>query len=379
MKKKLTVVVLLFVCCVIGRPVIAAKAAPVVKPGDALPRLVSRHELSSQERSYLGLPSGRLPFMRQKEFLIGDIQADIIVIEFFNRYCSSCQALAPVLNRVHEQVQDLTEPGQKIRFIGIGAGNNAREIAAFKQEKSVSFPLIPDPDFEMYNAVGDPGGTPFTIIVKKRDGKAAIAAVSKGLIHEPGHFIDLIREAAGLAPAAASAAAETDTAPPDERMLALDLSEEKVRELIRGAMRRASPDGTKIRKLTARENSSGGQVYRGALVSADGTRTVLYAQLISRKPVCDVCHGIHFIVAFDPQGTVRGFSPVHVTKYGNVLWNDRESGFMRQRLVGRSIRTHHKFDPQVDAVSTATMSSALIVNSVNNLKDVLQEIEQQQE
>jgi len=41
---------------------------------------------------------------------------------------------------------------------------------------------------------------------------------------------------------------------------------------------------------------------------------------------------------------------------------------MRQRLVGRSILQPTDFDPQVDSVSSATMTAALIVDSVNKAK-----------
>ena len=41
---------------------------------------------------------------------------------------------------------------------------------------------------------------------------------------------------------------------------------------------------------------------------------------------------------------------------------------MRQRLVGRSILQPADFDPQVDSISTATMTAALVVDSINKAK-----------
>ena len=97
---------------------------------------------------------------------------------------------------------------------------------------------------------------------------------------------------------------------------------------------------------------------------------MLYAKVISRKPTCDVCHGIHFIIVFNREGIITGFTPIYLTKYGNIKWSAADIAFMRERIVGRSVLSQKTFNHTVDAVSTATMSSALIFNSLNKLSAV---------
>jgi hypothetical protein len=129
--------------------------------------------------------------------------------------------------------------------------------------------------------------------------------------------------------------------------------------------------GITITKIKLPES---GIVFRGARTDK-GKREILYAKLISRKPTCDVCHGIHFIVTFDRKGTIKDFFPIHLTKYGNVNWSAADIELMQHKLVGRSLLQHKTFNPKVDAVSMATMSSALVFNSLNKLQSTVNELQ----
>ena len=60
----------------------------------------------------------------------------------------------------------------KVKFLAVAAGNNQTEVDSFRAEKKVPFPIIPDPKFLAYEAVGDPGATPFTLVVRKTDSGA---------------------------------------------------------------------------------------------------------------------------------------------------------------------------------------------------------------
>jgi hypothetical protein len=61
---------------------------------------------------------------------------------------------------------------------------------------------------------------------------------------------------------------------------------------------------------------------------------------------------------------------LQVTKVDNVAWDSKEIEKIKGRLVGRSILQPTDFDPQVDSVSSATMTAALIVDSVNKAKNL---------
>lgn len=353
---------------------IAAPSKKIIGPGDALPTHTFRYTLASQDRDYLGVSQGFFAFLSTKDFTLQSIPAEILVIEFFNNYCTSCQAQAPILNTAFTKImQDETLKG-KVRFIGIGAGNNSKEIERFKKDKQVPFPLIPDADFGFYNAVGDPGGTPFTIITKRTSQGLTVISSHMGLVKEPGYFVQQIQEAAMPGVAGKPFLRKTEEAVPGpDRMLELRVSEDVLLEKVKASMRASCPGCTEISGLSKIILSGGKPVYRGEFT--DGTtKTVLFSQVISRKPVCDVCHGIHFIITFTPAGIVRDFTPIHVTKYGNAFWDEKDIARMREKLIGRSLKQQMVFDPEADAVSQATISSSIIFNSVNNLRQTVEEL-----
>ena len=58
--------------------------------------------LSKGEVEYLGLPTKFLGLMKGDAFSLKDVKADVILVEYMNKYCFSCQLQAPVLNQVFE-------------------------------------------------------------------------------------------------------------------------------------------------------------------------------------------------------------------------------------------------------------------------------------
>ena len=94
----------------------------------------------------------------------------------------------------------------------------------------------------------------------------------------------------------------------------------------------------------------------------------LFSKVESKLSVCDVCHDSHFIYLFDQQGIVKDFIPIAITKYGNVPWTPADIKKMKSTLIGKSIFSPFVFNPKVDAVSTATMTSSLIFEALRQAK-----------
>ena len=66
---------------------------------------------------------------------------------------------------------------------------------------------------------------------------------------------------------------------------------------------------------------------------------------------------------------VTDFFPLEITKYGNIPWTDEDIAKMRNNLVGRNIFEPFEFNPKVDAVTTATMSSSMVYESMDMAKE----------
>ncbi len=95
----------------------------------------------------------------------------------------------------------------------------------------------------------------------------------------------------------------------------------------------------------------------------------MFSKVESKLSVCDVCHDSHFIYLFDQQGIIRDLLPIALTKYGNVPWEAEDINKMKAILVGKSIFSPFVFDPTVDAVTTATMTSSLIFEALRSAKN----------
>ena len=97
-----------------------------------------------------------------------------------------------------------------------------------------------------------------------------------------------------------------------------------------------------------------------------------FAVVVNRESVCDICHAIQFIYVFDENGNIADFEPIHLTKYGNKKWSEKDIAEMRQRIVGRSILhpVNFDFDSEVDAVSSATITSAVIFQSLTKSREI---------
>lgn len=347
----------------------------LIAVGDAFPAVHTDHDFTPEERAYLGIERGFFGLFSGRKTAIADIAAELILVEFFNNYCTSCQAQAPALNQAYRAVQKSPSLAGRVRFIGIGAGNSPREVRQFKQRHEVPFPLVPDPRFAFYSAIGEPGGTPFVLILKKRGSEAIVVEVHKGLTKDPSYFIAALTRAAGLDIASlAGQAPQAGEQGDDGRMLRLRLTPKQLRSHVAASMADSCRDCGPVSAPARITTASGAELYTATTQHA-GRPLTLYSRIVSQNPVCDVCYGLHYILTFDARGYLRDFHPIHITKYGNVDWNDYDIENMRRRLIGRKLSSELIFEPTLDAVSTATMSSALVFKGFNDLRAVYDELD----
>ena len=98
-------------------------------------------------------------------FQAGSISGEVLLIEILSIYCAACQAQAPYMNELYRKIEKDPELKNKIKMIGIGAGNSNEELAYYRSTYEVPFPLFPDPDFTVHNLMGAPR-TPLLIFAQ---------------------------------------------------------------------------------------------------------------------------------------------------------------------------------------------------------------------
>lgn len=373
MKKKALIIVMgiWLIGCLFNIHPEAKERGRIISPGDFFPEFSFPRTLSKQDEEYLGLPQKFLGWGKKDTFSLKDIKGELIVLEYLNKYCFSCQLQAPIMNQVFSKVAGEARLKDKVKFLGVGAGNNQREVESFRQEKKVPFPIVPDPKFLAYEAIGDPGATPFTLFIRQTEAGLIVAQVKVGLTKEPQKILDEIDQALQIDwNALLKQKKDTSLEQAKEKKLFLPYTESEILKKVQEAMLHREWKVLKVAKI---ELPDGEGLFLGEIEQGK-KKFYLFAKLVSRAPTCDICHATHFIFTFNEQGTILNFLPLQVTKKNNLPWDEKEIEQMKKRLVGRSILQPVDFDPQVDAISSATMTAALIVDSINKAKSIYESL-----
>lgn len=256
-------------------------------------------------------------------------------------------------------------------MVGVSAGNNAEEINIYRDHFKVPFPIIPDPKYVMHAAIGG-SPTPFSIFVR-RVSKAEPAVVAythlgydsdyKGMLKRIQSLLTMDLKELRIKGAGTKATVIT---------LKLPIGEHELESKLKAAFTAEGGPLTGFGKVGL---SKGRGIYTG-VIGKDGKEFYLFAEVVSGQPTCDVCHDYHYIYLFDSTGKILQFIPIQLSKYGNEPWNEAEVDKIRRKLVGRYIFNPFPFDNRVDAVTSATITSAGIFHEFNQGQTIYRELKE---
>lgn len=349
----------------------AKEVRKVITGGDFFPIFSFPNTLSTKDMDYLGLSYYLFGLIKGGSFSVKDINAEVVLLEYSNKYCLSCQLQAPVMNKVFSMVQEDPDLKGRVKFIAIGTGNNQKEVDSFRREKKIPFPIVPDPQYVAYEAIGEPGATPFTIILRRANSRHIVVLSKLGLIKEPEIILKYLKDS--LTPEWDRLIKKYGTPSmqqPTEQKPQLHYSQQEL--FIKAKESMQSPKW-KVLGVSKVFLPNGGGLYVGKIQSGN-RKSYLFCKLVSRLPTCDICHSTHFFFTFNDKGMIVNFLPLNVTKDINHPWDEQDVEKMRGRLIGRSILEPKKFDAHVDSISSATLTAALIIDSINRAKDLYEEL-----
>jgi thiol-disulfide isomerase/thioredoxin len=322
----------------------------------SFPNLSFEHILSKEEQAYLEVPSN-------KSFAFQEIQGGLILVEFLSVYCVNCQRQAPILNGLYSSIEKDKALRGKVKMIGIAAGNNLREIGKFRKEYNVTYPILSDVRFDAHTTVGSPR-TPFSIWVRKeRGGSGIVVSTHLGLMDSEKMALNETRavlqyDFALLKPKKGPVYKGESLKPP--------LAEEELRAKAKRWMEASGGKVLQIEKVLLKD---GDWIYAGKVDF--GTRwESLFSKLASRRAVCDICHDTFFIYTFDAEGKVVEIVPIQLTKNDNLPWTEEDIQKLRSQTLGRSILKPFPFDSSVDSVSGATITAALVFETLDKAKEI---------
>ncbi len=345
---KLTVLAALLIALVL--PSARAFAAPIL-PGQTLPDISALPLIDRFQYDALGLAPSDEPVR------IADIPGNILILELFNRFCFTCMHQSVEIQKFAESLksESLTS---KIKILGIGIGNTKDDLIDFSKTMKVSFPMAPDPSFDFYYGLGDIDGAPMTFFLKKKDGRWLVADMHEGnhgAVEMMARVRVMLEGKDGKAPPFLAARTDRRSRLSDEEKLQF------AKSLFVKMGVAAAPLKTDLASI---------DLYKA--MGADGKPLDLFAVVAQRPPVCDLCHDSVFVLGIDKEGRIKGFLPVYVTKFGNEIWSEDDEKFLSSRLVGRK-SGDILFKSDVDAVTSATMSSSIIFDEARRAAQAVKE------
>jgi len=147
------------------------------------------------------------------------------------------------------------------------------------------------------------------------------------------------------------------------------LGDDELMALIGGSMKEINPE---INLIEKKEMTVGSAVFVGFTpLSIRSEEGMLFARVVSKYSICDVCHNIHFYFIFDQNGKLLAVKPIKITKYDNADFTRDDMEKLQERLDGKNLFSPIPFDPAVDAITQGTMSSYLVFEGVNDTRTIL--------
>jgi thiol-disulfide isomerase/thioredoxin len=171
------------------RPALAEVKPPEV--GNVLPAITLNVPKEPVYRKYLGLTG-------EGTFKIPEIKASVVIFEIYSMYCPFCQKEAPVVNELYQKIESDRNLKEKVKLIGIAAGNSQFEVDFFRKNYDVKFPLFPDNDFTVHKIMGEVR-TPYFVSIKiNADGTHKVIYSKLGTINNADEFLSSMVRLSGL-------------------------------------------------------------------------------------------------------------------------------------------------------------------------------------
>ena len=270
------------------------------------------------------------------------------------------------INELFARIEKDTELKNSVKIIGIAAGNNKDDVAF--EEKKYDYPIIPDDQYEFHQLVGQPP-TPFFIFARPYgNGRLLVLDSFLGKLEDTDKLFAMVKAALkkSLSGSPVKQKKKQDDQVPDELVIPVEDSE--LAKMISQGLAVNGGYTDKIEKINLKEL---GDVYTGVLKKS---KRQIFARVVARKIPCVDCHDVFFIYSFDDMGKFIQFIPISISKLDNEKWDEKDRNKIQNNFKGKSLLTERHFNPKVDAISSATISSKVIYNSMGETELVIRKL-----
>ncbi|MCG6533354.1 MAG: TlpA family protein disulfide reductase [Syntrophales bacterium LBB04] len=189
MKRIFFLVVMLLAFILSSPPTRADQGPPQV--GSPFPDIGISAPTDPKHKDYLGLSNA-------ESFKISDLAAKVVIIEIFSMYCPFCQQEAPRVNKLFQMIEEKPQLKGKVKMIGLGVGNSTFEVDVFGKNYNVIFPLLPDEDYKLHQALGKTRTPYFLVVEISPKNRTKVVYSQLGALTDLDKFMDLISKSVGM-------------------------------------------------------------------------------------------------------------------------------------------------------------------------------------
>ena len=324
---------------------------------------VDLSELSEADKQYLGLESDVKPILQ-------NVDADLIVVEFMSTHCPNCRVQGTIFNKLYSFIRNNSTLQSRVKILAISVGNNIEEVGEFRAELNIVFPILTDPDLEIRDRLANSMTTPYTIMLRRdKEGNFVLADSHRGAVKSYRSYFDEIKVVMQYDENMLKLKQAENLTGNVVRKTKLKLSEEELTAKVRESLIEASGDEN-INVVAKNIKQWIKPITYEKTYVGDSGGVKYFAVVVNEKAICDVCHAIQFIYIFNEKGEVAGFEPVYLVKGMNKAWDAGDIKKIRERVLGMSILKLMSFDPEVDAVTSATITSIIIFKAIAQGKSI---------
>ena len=359
-KSMIIVALLAAAICVLSCGTKAKRERPF-SVGEEFPDIKIDYGLPSKDAHYLGVSE-------DKSFKLKGISADLVLVEVLNVYCSRCRTQAPVMGELFRKIQSEPYLKDSVKILALAAGNQEWEIKFFKKMFDVPYPMIPDAKFELSDKLGV-FRSPYHLVIRKDTGKMIVAMSDQTALDSSSTYLESLSNLLTQKTSTILKNKSIETTGVVERPEPI-ISKEELIGLIKNGMERSEWEILDIEEVKLKNAEI---VYMGKM-KRNNTMKNLFAKVVSRTTICDLCEDVHFIYLFDAKGKIVALVPIQLAKSGNKPWDENDLQKTERRVVGRYIYESIDFDARVDAVSTATVTSGIVFDSLDRASVFYQEL-----
>ncbi len=142
---------------------------------------------------------------------LSELRGQVFIVNMYSWFCAPCQEEAPALRALHARIASAGHGASanhgasggkggladKVRLVGIAAGDDWNLVQAFRLRHGLVFPLFADPDLTLHGQLGGLP-VPYTWVLRREtDGFRVLFTHAGALSGTPAEFLDRVLAAAG--------------------------------------------------------------------------------------------------------------------------------------------------------------------------------------